>query len=567
LGRFDVASFLSTLGSSSEALPAQMQLAQELIEALPVPVFFKARDGRYLGVNRAWEDFFGIKRDEFLGKTVHELYPQSPGVAEKHFAMDLELWNNPGSQRYETPVTVRGGRVRHTIYCKATFTGADGKVAGLIGTILDITERKQAEQREAIEHAATRLIAEADTLSEAIRGIIGVVCQQLGWVCGAHWTIQPGGRTLKRAETWTNGDPEIGAFLDETHGMVYAPAQSGLVRRVLATGASVWIPDVARDKAYLRAQSAASAGLHGAFALPVLIGSEVRGVIEFYSRDVSQLDDWLLQLGTSVGNQIGQLMARRQAEGDLREAHEELSRRAQDLARSNAELEQFAYVASHDLQEPLRMVSSYTQLLLRRYSKLFDDDAREFMSYIVDGAARMKQLIEDLLAYSRVGTRGRDPEPTEAEGALEQALANLRAAIESSGAAVTHDPLPTVRADASQLTQLFQNLVGNALKFRGAEAPRIHVGAAEKDAEVVLSVRDNGIGIDPQYFERIFVIFQRLHSKAEYEGTGIGLAICKKIVDRHGGRIWVESQPGRGSTFYCTLPRVREGQAESQPTT
>ena len=564
LGRFDVASFLSTLGSSADELPAQMQLAQELIETLPVPVFFKARDGRYLGVNRAWEEFFGFTREEFLGKTVHELYPQSRGVAEKHFAMDLELWQNPGSQRYEIPVTVRGGRVRHTIYCKATFTGADGKVAGLIGTILDITERKQAEQREAIEHAATRLIAEADTPSDAIRGIIAAICRQLGWVCGAHWALQPGAKTLKRAETWTNGDPAIGAFLDATRGMVYAPSHSGLVRRVLGTAMPVWIGDVATEKEFLRAQPAAAAGLHGAFALPVLIGNEVRGVIEFYGSDVAHFDDWLLQLGTSVGNQIGQLMARRQAEADLREAHEELSRRAQDLARSNAELQQFAYVASHDLQEPLRMISSYTQLLMRRYGKLFDQDAKEFMEFIVDGAARMKQLIEDLLAYSRVGTRGRDPEPTDAQGALDQALANLRAAVESSGAAVTHDALPMVRADASQLVQLFQNLIGNAIKFHGEQPPRIHVGAQQKGAEVVLSVRDNGIGIDPQYFERIFVIFQRLHSKAEYEGTGIGLAICKKIVDRHGGRIWVESQPGQGSTFYCTLPRVLEGQAEAQ---
>jgi len=567
LGRFDVASFLSTLGMSSDELPAQMQLAQELIETLPVPVFFKARDGRYLGVNRAWEEFFGFTREEFLGKTVQDLYPQSPGVAEKHFAMDLELWQNPGSQRYETSVAVRGGRVRHTIYCKATFTGADGEVEGLIGTILDITERKQAEQREAIEHAATRLIADSDTLSDAIRGIIGTMCRQLGWVCGAHWTLQPGGNTLKRAETWTNGDRAIGAFLDATQGMVYAPAHTGLVRRVLATGAPVWIADVATQKDFLRAQPAAAAGLHGAFAMPVLIGNEVRGVIEFYSRGVTQLDDWLLQLGTSVGNQIGQLMARRQAESGLRAAHEELSRRAQDLARSNGELQQFAYVASHDLQEPLRMISSYTQLLMRRYGKLFDEDATEFMDFIVDGAARMKQLIEDLLAYSRVGTRGREPEPTDAQAALDQALANLRAAIESSGATVTHDALPVVRADAPQLAQLFQNLVGNAVKFRGAEPPRIHVGVREKDDQVVLSVRDNGIGIDPQYFERIFVIFQRLHSKAEYEGTGIGLAICKKIVDRHGGRIWVESQPGQGSTFYCTLPRVLEGRAEIKPMT
>jgi PAS domain S-box-containing protein len=565
LGRFDVASFLSTLGRSPDVLPGQMQLAQELIEALPVPVFFKARDGRYLGVNRAWEEFFGITRDEFLGKTVRELYPQSPGVAEKHFAMDLELWNNPGSQRYEIPVTVRDGRLRHTIYCKATFTGADGKVEGLIGTILDITERKQAEQREAIEHAATRLIAEADTLSDAVRGIIEVMCAQLGWVCGAHWSIQPDGKTLKRAETWAKMDPAVAAFLDATRGMVYAPAQTGLVRRVLATGTAVWIPDVAREKDFLRASAAAAAGLHGAFAMPILIGNQVRGVIEFYSREVSQLDDWLLQLGMSVGNQIGQLMARRQAEAGLREAHEELSRRAQDLARSNAELQQFAYVASHDLQEPLRMISSYTQLLMRRYGTLFDQDAKEFMGFIVDGAARMKQLIEDLLAYSRVGTRGHDLEPTDAQAAFDQALANLRASIDTTGATVTHDALPTVRADASQLVQLFQNLVGNALKFRSADAPRVHVDAQERDAEWIFSVRDNGIGIDPQYFERIFVIFQRLHSKAEYPGTGIGLAICKKIVDRHGGRIWVESQPGQGSTFYCTLPKVQTGVSENQP--
>ena len=205
------------------------------------------------------------------------------------------------------------------------------------------------------------------------------------------------------------------------------------------------------------------------------------------------------------------------------------------------------------------MVSSYTQLLLRRYSAMFDADAREFMGFIVDGAARMKQLIEDLLAYSRVGTKGQDFRPVAVEGALRKALFNLRAAIEESSAAVTYDALPTVHADESQLAQLLQNLIGNALKFRSSDAPRVHVGVEERDGGWVFSVRDNGIGIDPQYFERIFVIFQRLHSKAEYSGTGIGLAICKKIVDRHGGRIWVESRPGEGSSFHFTLPRHKGG--------
>ena len=204
------------------------------------------------------------------------------------------------------------------------------------------------------------------------------------------------------------------------------------------------------------------------------------------------------------------------------------------------------------------MISSYTQLLLRRYGDRFDQDAREFMDYVVDGAARMKQLIEDILAYSRVGTRAREFRPTQGETALTKALVNLRASIEASGAAVTHDALPAVEADEPQLVQLFQNLIGNALKFKGDDAPRIHVSAAEQADAWEFAVRDNGIGIDPQYFERIFMVFQRLHSKGEYPGTGIGLAICKKVVDRHGGRIRVESRPGEGSTFYFTLPRRGE---------
>jgi PAS domain S-box-containing protein len=244
---------------------------------------------------------------------------------------------------------------------------------------------------------------------------------------------------------------------------------------------------------------------------------------------------------------------RKTAEAALRQAHDE-------LARSNAELEQFAYVASHDLQEPLRMISSYTQLLLRRYGDKLDGDAREFMDYIVDGAARMKQLIEDLLAYSRVGTRHGQFRQVDCEVALGRALTNLRAAIEGSGAVVEHDPLPTLEADESQLVQLLQNLIGNALKFHGQAAPRLHIGAVDRGAEWEFAVRDNGIGIEPQYFERIFLVFQRLHGKSEYPGTGIGLAICKKIVARHGGRIWVQSKPGEGSTFCFTLPHRQKGE-------
>ena len=241
----------------------------------------------------------------------------------------------------------------------------------------------------------------------------------------------------------------------------------------------------------------------------------------------------------------------------LVEARQALERSVAELARSNAELQQFAFVASHDLQEPLRMVASYTQLLAKRYKGKLDADADEFIGYAVDGANRMRQLIQDLLAYSRVNAEEKSFEPTSVEAIVDAALRNVQGAIEESQAMVTRDPLSTVRGNEKQLLQLFQNLLSNALKFRGEQSPCVHVSAKRHDHEWLFSVRDNGIGIDPQYADRIFIVFQRLHTIAEYPGTGIGLAICKKIVERHGGRMWVESQLGKGATFYFTIPIER----------
>ena len=244
-------------------------------------------------------------------------------------------------------------------------------------------------------------------------------------------------------------------------------------------------------------------------------------------------------------------------------AQQKLTDTIEKLARSNAELEQFAFIASHDLQEPLRSISGYVDLLQRHHADQLDAEASEHMARVLAATNRMRDLIHGLLAYSRVDKRGQPPGPTDCGPILELALANLREAMEESGATVTHDPMPTVLADGSQLLQVFQNLIGNAIKFRSDRPAEIHVGAtrSEGKSEWLFSVRDNGIGIDPKFSERIFVVFRRLHTSREYAGTGIGLSICRKIVERHGGRIWVESELGQGSTFFFTVadPAHKEG--------
>ena len=225
-----------------------------------------------------------------------------------------------------------------------------------------------------------------------------------------------------------------------------------------------------------------------------------------------------------------------------------------ELERSNEELQQFAYVCSHDLQEPLRVISNYTQLLSRRYKGQLDDKADMFIGFVVDAAKRMQDLINDLLAYSRLQTKAQNVGAVDCTQVVNMALANLEILLTETGATVLYDSLPTVEGDRSQLLQLFQNLISNALKFRSKDAVVIDISAREEDGSWIFAVRDNGIGFDIQFEERIFLIFQRLHTKEEYSGSGIGLAVCKKIVSRHGGRIWVESELGKGATFFFSFP-------------
>jgi PAS domain S-box-containing protein len=610
-----------------------LHAAFDLLERLPVPMFLKSRDGRYLGVNRAWENLFGLKRESFLGKQVRDLYPQNPEIAEKHALKDGELYEDPGAQSYEMPIVTPDGRQRDTIYYKATFPAGE-RAEGLVGAILDVTAQHDAEARLKESEARFRRTFELAGSGMAHIGMdrrfIRVnrrLCEILGY--SEQELLGLTGRQISH--------PDDLDVINEQRPRLYAGEIDAVrveKRYLRKDGSVVWVHfsmTVERDATgaplyeiavyeditvqldaqlklresearYRQTFELAASGIchvrDGRFVrvnkrLCEILGYPEQELLGKHVKDISHPDDrdvtdaertrirageiesarfekrYIRADGTLVWCRIAIALARdvfgmptyevavfdditdrKKAEAALHEAHEELKR-------SNAELEQFAYVASHDLQEPLRMVASYTQLLARRYDERLDSDAREFMSYIVDGASRMKQLIEDLLAYSRVGTRGIAFANVSAEGALRRALFNLRGGLEEAGAAVTHDPMPTLPADEVQLGQLFQNLIGNALKFRSQANPKIHIVVTESAPEYTFEVRDNGIGIEPQYFERIFMVFQRLHNKGEYPGTGIGLAICKKVVERHGGRIWVESRPGEGSSFFFTLPKER----------
>lgn len=345
-------------------------------------------------------------------------------------------------------------------------------------------------------------------------------------------------------------------------------------------------------------EEAVKRGYQSSLAIPLLEREQVFGALNLYSTKANAFDTEEVQLLTELADNVSYGILALRAERDRKRAEEAILRLNQELEsrvkqrtaelartneqlqhtneqldilnqefqRSNQELEQFAYVASHDLQEPLRAITGYTQLLMSEYRDRLDETAQEYAEFIVDGAKRMQQLIQDLLAYSRVGTRGKEFAPTDCNAVLQQALQNLQVAIAENHATITAEPLPRVHADQNQLIQLLQNLIGNAIKFHRDEPPEVHITAQRQDNHWLFQVRDNGIGIKSQYRERIFEVFKRLHTRREYPGTGIGLAICKKIVTRHGGHIWTESEPGVGTTFYFTIPLSSHEKLPELPT-
>ncbi|HZS00744.1 MAG TPA: PAS domain S-box protein [Chloroflexota bacterium] len=490
------------------------------VDAAPDGIVAVDRAGRIVLVNSRAEQLFGYAREELLGQPVEVLVPA--GLRAQH-ERDRERYTAAPRTRpmgAGLALTARrkdGSELPVEISLSPLGEGEDQLVMSIIR---DVSERRAADAEQA------RLLAQAEAAEARFRAFVEAA-------------------------------PDGIVVVDATGKIVLVNSQAekmfGYAREeLLGQLVEILVPERfhqqhERDRrGYTAAPRTRPMGAGLALTARRKDGSELPVEI---SLSPLKANGELLVMSI-----IRDVTERKRAEDELRRTAERLAEQTAELERSNAELQQFAYVASHDLQEPLRMVASYTQLLARRYGDKLDADAQEFINYAVDGARRMQALINDLLVYSRVGTRAVEFEPVDCNAVVDQVVADLGAAIEDERAVVTRGNLPTIMADELQMSQLFQNLIGNAIKFHGERAPRVDVNAERQGSNWLFSVRDNGIGIEPQYIDRIFVIFQRLHSRAEYPGTGIGLAICKKIVERHGGRIWLESQVGEGTTFYFTLP-------------
>jgi len=514
------------LRAEAESLDLQRRF-RRLLDSSGEGIYGLDSRGRCTFINDTAGRLLGYAPAEVVGLEMHALIHHSHADGAPYPLADCPIFavlrTGRGCRIEDDALWRRDGTSFAAEYSSFPLEGIGGRIDGAVVTFRDITERRRslaerAEQNARLARSESESRRQAHILTSVLDSIAdGVVVAD---TAGRFIHFNPAAeRILGRgpsdapADQWSD---HYGVFLPDGT-TPYPPENLPLARAMrgeLVVEAELFIRHPARP---VGARVSVNGG-------PVLEEGEVHGGVVVF-RDETE-----------------------RKENDAR-----LRRYTEALAKSNAELQQFAYVASHDLQEPLRMVRSYAQLISEQYKGRLDAEADEYLEFLVDGARRMQQLIADLLAYSRVGTQGRELEPTDCNDVLGDALRNLEFAIEESGARVTHDPLPTVRGDAPQLVRLFQNLVGNAVKFRGDAPPTVHVSVRRMGGEWEFSVADNGIGIPERALDRVFEIFHRVHGRSEYAGTGIGLAICKKTVARHGGRIWVRSTEGVGSTFFFTL--------------
>jgi len=483
---------------AEEALRLLNIYNRSLIEASVDPLVTIGPDGKITDVNNSTEIITGYSRDELIGTDFSDYFTEPEKAKEGY----QRVFQKGLVRDYPLEIRHKDGRTTPVLYNASVYRDESGEVIGVFAAARDITELKKAEKELKLASKYNRSLIEA-SLDPLV-------------------TIGPDGKItdVNKATELVTGysrDELIGT--DFTNYFTEPEKAKEGYQQVFREG---FVLDYA-----LEIQN------KNGHLTPVLYNASV------YRNESDEV--------------IGVFAAARDIT-ERKKAERMLELKLEELARSNAELEQFAYVSSHDLQEPLRMIASYLQLLQRKYQGKLDEKADKYIYFAVDGASRMQVLINDLLEFSRVTTKAREFEPVDCEFTLNQVLSDLEVPIKENEATISYNPLPEIMADYIQLAQVFQNLISNAIKFRSRETPKIHISAEKEGDRWLFSVQDNGIGIDPKYSERIFEIFKRLHKKEEYPGTGIGLSICKKIVERHGGHIWVESELGKGSTFYFTLP-------------
>jgi PAS domain S-box-containing protein len=534
---------LSSINDITERKREEEQLAYQAKLLSLVNDAIVASDAHYslTAWNVAAEAMYGWKAEEVIGRPGLDITRTDYGTKTDKDEM-LRMIAEKGAWRGEvTQVRKDGTRFPVEASC-LVLHDETGKASGYVSVNREITERKRVE---GLLRARMRLLEYADThsLEEILRKTLDEVGELTNSPIGFYHFLEADQQTLSLQAWSTRTLQEFCTAAGQ--GTHYSIADAG-----------VWVECVRQRRPVIHNDYASLPNRKGMpeghaqvvreLVAPIMRGERIVAILGIGNKpsDYTQEDVELVSYLADVAWTIS----------ERKRAEEMAQTFSAELAHSNKELEQFAYVASHDLQEPLRMVSSFLGLIARRYKGRLDADADEFIAYAVDGADRMQRMINDLLALSRVGTRGKPFQPVNLVTVLGDVLDNLHVAIQSSEAVVTQDDLPTVLGDATQLSQLFQNLIGNAIKFRGEEAPRVHVSALRSGHGWEFAVGDNGIGIDPRHFERVFVVFQRVNEKAQYPGTGIGLAICKKIVERHHGHIWVASAPGQGANVHFTLP-------------
>ena len=482
------------------ALKESETLYHSLIDQLPVRVFRKDRDGTFTFVNKTWCDEKNVEASKVIGTSDFEYSPKE--LAEKYRADDQHVLTT-GEDFHDIEPYMTDSGEHFVEVVKTPLRDHRGNIIGLQGALLDVTDRMRAQ--EALRNSEAMYHSLVENIPMCV------------WRKDLDGNFTFGNRQLC---------DELGTTPDEIVGKTdYDFSPSDLADKYLADDRAV-----------------------------IDTGQEFRTIEEHY--DARHNKAYIEVLKSVVRDAKGNIIGTQGMYMNVTDrvvAEKQLKETAVALERTNEELQQFAYVASHDLQEPLRMIASYCQLLDDQYADKLDDDAKTFIHFALDGAQRMQVLIRDLLSFSRLDTQAEAFELVDCSDIMDVATRNLSVLIDETGAEITYDRMPAVQGDSSQLVQLFQNMIGNAIKFRGDRSPIVHVGVRRSRNRWMFSVEDNGIGIAPEEKDQIFLIFKRLHTREEYPGTGIGLAVCKKVVERHGGRMWVESEPGKGSTFFFKL--------------